>query len=468
MWFLLAGCILLLFSPALGAAEDSLPLVDRAQHYLVDLVKIDSSNSQQGNETKVVDYLRQVAAANGIPNESLGDNPKRLNFVARLKGNGKNKPLLLMAHSDTIPAGDRAAWTADPFGAEIKNGYLWGRGSLDDKALLAAELAVLVEIKTRNLPLSRDVILMSESDEENGATGVQWMVQHAYPKIDAEFALNEGGYNFDSGGVRRAYQVQTAEKIPTRILLTAHGPLGQGSLPRADNPLVRVARAMLRIVDAEQPVKLSPTTRRYLRDIAKLADYEWLTPLILRLDNPLTAAAAANQIRAKNPEIEVMIRTSVSPTQFRGGTRFNLIPNSAEALLDVRRLPTETREEVLGRFRQMINDPTIDVSLAPGPQMPSTDSSPLTSALYKAIETVLTRLHPDDLVLPYMSRGSTDGSYLRARGMPVYGAPLFEIDPADNRYHAIDERISIKSLQDGTELLWQIVLEVAGNGGGQP
>ena len=463
MWLLLASLVLLFSGPALQAAEDILPLVDRAQRYLADLVKIDSS---QANETKIAEYLKQIAATNGIPFEVIGDNPKRMNFVARLRGNGKNRPLLLMSHSDTIPIGDRALWTVDPFGAEIKNGFLWGRGALDDKALLAAQLAVMVEIKTRNLPLSRDLILMVESDEENGASGIQWMIQHAYPKIDAEFALNEGGYNFDSAGIRRVYQVQTAEKIPLRVVLTARGVQAPGSLPRPDNTLVKLARALLKIVDADQPVKLSPTTRRYLRDIAKLPDYEWVTPLVARLDNPSTATGAANQIRSRNPELEVMIRTSVSPTQFRAGTRFNIIPNSAEALLDVRRLPNETREEVLARFRQMINDPAIEVSVGSGPQMPSTESSPLNSALYKAMETVFNRLHPEDLVLPYMSRGSTDGSYLRARGVPVYGVPLFELDPLDNRYHAPDERIAVKNLQDGTELLWQIVLEVAGGVGG--
>lgn len=463
MWFLLAGCVLLLFSPAaVEAADDTLPLVDRAQHYLVDLIKIDSS---AGNETKVAEYLRLVATTNGISSELVGDNPKRLNFVARIKGSGKNKPLLLMAHSDTIPSGDRGLWTTDPFGAEIKNGYVWGRGALDDKALLAAELAVMVEIKIRNLPLSRDLILLAESDEENGATGIQWMIQHAYSKIDADFALNEGGYNFDSGGVRRVYQVQTAEKIPTRVVLSARGVQGQGSLPRPDNPLVRVARALLRIVDADQPVRLSPTTKRYLRDIGKLPAYDWLVPLLPKLENPATQGAAANQIRSKSVELEVMIRTSVSPTQFRAGSRFNISPSTASALLDVRRLPTETRDEVLARFRQMIADPSVEVTLDSGPQMPSTESSSLTSALYKAIETVLNRVHPEDLVLPYMGRGSTDGSYLRGRGMAVYGVPLFEIDPADNRYHAVDERIGIKNLQDGTELLWQVVLEVAGGGG---
>lgn len=442
----------------LAGVEDSAPLGDRAQRYLAELVKLDTSAA---NESKVAAYLKQVLASVGVNGETLGDNPKRLNFIARLKGNGKAKPLLLMAHSDVVPIADRSTWTVDPFAAEVKNGFLWGRGALDDKALLAAELAVFMEIVNRNIPLNRDVILLAESDEETGSSGIQWLIQHAYPKIDAEFAINEGGYSFDSG-VRRVYQVQCAEKIPTRILLTARGTQGQGSLPRSDNSLIRLARAMLKLVDADQPVKLSPTTRRYFRDIAKLPDYEWLIPLMARLDNPATAGAAANQIRARNPELEVMIRTSVSPTQFRAGTRFNIIPNSAEVLLDVRRLPNENRDDIVARFRQIINDNSIEVALAQGPQMPSTEPSSVNSALFKAIEAVISRLHPDDLVLPYMSRGSTDGAYLRAKGMQVYGAPLFMIDPSDNRYHGIDERVGLKDLHDGTELLWQIVLEVAG------
>src|ERR1700680_4466560 len=176
---------------ALGLADDNRPLGERTRQYLTDLVRLDTSNPP-GNETRVAEYLKQISDSHGIAWELLGSDPKRMNFVARIRGNGKGRPLLLMAHSDVVPA-ERSEWTADPFAAENRGGYIYGRGTQDDKSLLAAELAVMVEIKRRNIKLSRDLILVSEADEESGSTGIEWLTQHAWPKIDAEFALNEGG-----------------------------------------------------------------------------------------------------------------------------------------------------------------------------------------------------------------------------------------------------------------------------------
>ena len=154
-------------------------------------MRLDTSNPP-GNETRVAEYLKQVADSHQIPCELLGSDPKRKNFVARIKGSGKGRPLLLIAHSDVVPA-DRKQWSAEPFGAELRNGFIYGRGTEDDKALLAAELAVMVEIKRRsNIKLGRDLILLSESDEEVGSTGIDWLYQHEFQKIDAEFALNHG------------------------------------------------------------------------------------------------------------------------------------------------------------------------------------------------------------------------------------------------------------------------------------
>jgi acetylornithine deacetylase/succinyl-diaminopimelate desuccinylase-like protein len=449
---------LLLVCP-LVASDDNIPLPERARQYLVDLLKLDTTNPP-GNETRVAEYLKQVADAHGIPCELTGPDPKRLNFIARLKGTGRKRPLLLMAHSDVVPA-DRSQWTVDPFRAEIRGGFIMGRGAVDDKSLLAAELAVMVEIRRRNIRLTRDVILLSEADEEAGSTGMQWLLDKAYSKIDAEFALNEGGYVLETHETGRVYNIQTAEKVPTRLVLTAHGTAGHGSLPRPDNPVVRLARAVAKLAEAEQPVRLNATTRRYLRDLSRLPDYAWLQPLLLKLENPATAGAAANQVRARDPEVEAMLRTSVSPTMLRAGAKVNVIPNTAEAQLDVRRLPNETKEEILARFRQIVNDTAIDVALAGGQQMPATEPSPLTTTLYHAMEHTI-KGHPEDIVLPYMSRGATDGSYLRARGIPVYGVPLFVKEGGDSRAHGNDERISPKNLDDGVELLWQIVLEVAG------
>lgn len=441
------------------AYDDNIPLPERTREYLIDLLRLDTTNPP-GNETRVADYLKQVADSHGIPNELLGPDAQRKNFVARLKGAGHLRPLLLMAHSDVVPA-DRSQWSADPFKAETKNGYIYGRGAIDDKSLLACEIAVLVELKRRNIHLTRDVILMSEADEEAGSTGITWMIQQAYPKIDAEFALNEGGSILETHDDARIFAIQTTEKIPTRIVLTAHGTAGHGSLPRPDNPVVRLSRAITRLVEADEPVHLNATTRRYLRQISRLPEYNWLQPLVPKLDNPALASATANQIRAKDPEIDAMLRTSVSPTILKAGTKVNVIPNIAEAQLDVRRLPTESREDVLARFRQIVNDPSVDVALAPGQQMPSAEPSPTTTVLFRAMEHLI-KEHPEDMAVPYMSRGATDGSYLRAHGMPVYGVPLFVREGGESRAHGNDERISPKNLEDGVEMLWQIVMEVAG------
>jgi acetylornithine deacetylase/succinyl-diaminopimelate desuccinylase-like protein len=452
--------VVLLLICNLYGADDNIPLGERARQYLVDLLRLDSTNPP-GHETRVADYLKQLADSHGIQNELLGHDPNRLNFVARIKGSGRGRPLLLMAHSDVVPA-DKAQWTVDPFKGEIRNGYIYGRGAVDDKSLLAAEMAVMVEIKRRNIHLNRDMIFLSESDEEAGSSGIQWLIQQAWSKIDAEFALNEGGFIMETREGGRVFQVQTAEKIPTRVILTAHGTAGHGSLPRPDNPVVRLSRAITRLVEADEPVRLNQTTRRYFREISKLPDYAWLQPLLPRLFDPATAGTVANQIRARDPELDAMLRTSVSPTMLRAGLKINVIPNSAEAMIDVRRLPNETREEVLMRFRQIVNDSSVDVTFAPGQQMPPTEPSSLSTALYRAIEKIATA-HPEDSVVPYMSRGATDGAFLRAKGMAVYGVPLFVKEGPDSRAHANDERISPKNLEDGTELLWQIVLEVCGN-----
>jgi acetylornithine deacetylase/succinyl-diaminopimelate desuccinylase-like protein len=447
---------------AWAAGDDNRSLGGRTRQYLADLIRLDTSNPP-GNESKVASYLKQVADSNGIPAELLGNDPKRLNLVARLKGNGKNKPLLLMAHSDVVPA-ERKQWTVDPFGGEVRDEYLYGRGAVDTKSLLAAELAVMVEIKRRNLKLSRDLILLSEADEEAGSSGIQWLIQHGWPKIEAEFAFNEGGSAWESKNGTRVFLVQTAEKIPTRVVLTAKGPAGHGSLPRSDNPVLRLARALVKLADADEPVRLTGTTRRYLRDLSAFPEYDWLAPLLPRLDNAATVQAAAGQIRARDPELDAALRTTVTPTMLNAGIKINIIPSTAEAQVDVRRLPTETAEEVLARFRQIVADPAIEITLAPGPQLPATDSSPRSSAAYRSLERAIARVYPrQSAVVPFMSRGATDGSFLRSKGVAVYGVPIFLREPGESREHGNDERIAVQNIESGAELLWQMVLETAGD-----
>jgi acetylornithine deacetylase/succinyl-diaminopimelate desuccinylase-like protein len=440
---------------ALGQTGES--AADLAARYLPELIRLDTTNPP-GNETRVARYLKQVADREGIPAELLGDDPERLNFVARLRGNGKQRPLLLIAHSDVVPA-DRSQWSVDPLAGIEKNGYVYGRGAEDDKQLLAAELAVMVDLQRRKVVLDRDIILLSESDEESGSLGATWMVQHAWAKIDAEFALNEYSYILPMPSGVPVFQIQTAEKVPTRFIMTARGTAGHGSLPRDDNPVEHLARAIYRLSQADQPVRLNATTRTYLNAIGKLPDYAWVAPMVAKLDDPATASRTAGEIRKRDPEIHAMLRTTVSATMLNAGTKINVIPNAAEAQLDARRLPTETREEVFERFRKIIDDPAVTIE-ATSSQQPSTEPSSLTSPLYLVMEKVFHATAPNALVVPFLMRGTTDGAYLRAKGMAVYGVPLFRKD-GDLRMHGNDERMSLDNLRSGTDLLRKIVIEVA-------
>jgi acetylornithine deacetylase/succinyl-diaminopimelate desuccinylase-like protein len=442
------------------AADDNRPLGDRTRQYLTELVRLDTSNPP-GNETRAADYLKQIADSHGIPCKLLGADPRRQNFVARIRGNGKGRPLLLVAHSDVVPA-ERGQWTVDPFSAEIRNAAIYGRGTQEDKSLLAAELAVMVEIKRRNIKLGRDLILLAESDAEAGSTGIEWMIQNQYGEIDAEFALNKGGTIIDTKDGPRVFQVQTLEKIPTRIIVTAKAMAGDAAIPRPENPVLHLVRAVTKLADAEQPVRLNQTTRRYLRDVSRLPEYAWLEPIRRKLDDPATAQGAAAQIRARDPELDAMLHTTVSPTMLRAGFKISVIPTTAEAQMDVRRMPSETRDEVLARLRQIVNDPTVEITLAPGQQqMPAAEPSSATTPLYHSMERAVSRLYPRDVLVPFMGRGSTDSNYLRARGMAVYGVPVFSREGMD-RARGSDERIASKNLEDGVELLWQMVIETAG------
>ena len=243
-------------------------------------------------------------------------------------------------------------------------------------------------------------------------------------------------------------------------MLTAHGVAGHGSLPRGDNPVVHLAQAIERVAEADQPVRLNTTTRRYLHELAKVPDYRWIEPLLAKLENAKTAMAAAKEIRAHDPELDAMLRTTVSPTMLSAGSKINVIPNTAEAQLDVRRLPDETHDEILERLRHIIHDPAVEVGAAPGQEMPATEPSGLSTPLYRVMQEAFSSASRDALVIPYMVRGATDGSFLRQKGIDVYGVPIFLREDKESRAHGNDERIGVQSLGDGAKLLWEIVLMV--------
>lgn len=437
------------------SATDELTLDDRATAYLSDLLRLDTTNPP-GNETRAADYLRQALAKHGVVSESLGGDPRRLNFVARLKGNGKGgRPLLLFSQSDTARV-DRSQWgNSDPFSGRVKDGFVTGAGARSSRALLAAELAVFVEIKRRNIELGRDIILCVEADGA-GSSGMQWLLQNQWPKIDAEFALGEGGYSFESDG-RKVHLVQTAEKLPLRIQLTTKAGFAG---PRQEGPISRLSRAIIRLNEAEPSVRLNQVTRRYFREIAKLGGNEWLSPLLARMENPATAVAAMREMKSRNPAFSELVHDTVQPLSIRGSSRG--ANAGAEAVVEIRVLPGISRDELLSRLRAAIGDAGVDLALAPGQQAPRAEASSVSSGAFRSMQALLARTHPEDLIAPYISVRPTGNAYLRSRGVGVYGLPLFG-EPVEG---GPNEKLAISRLHEGVELLWQIVLEIAGDRGG--
>src|SRR6185436_16676106 len=248
---------------ALGAQAPAAPLDWNALRAEVldryrALVRIDST---AGRETLVVNYLKQVLEAEGIPTQTFALDPARANLVARLKGNGARRPLLILAHTDVVGV-QREKWPVDPFGAVQKDGYIWGRGSKDDKPVLAANLIAMLMLKRLGVPLDRDVIFLAESGEEADLTGVgiNYMVREHFAEIEAEFAMTEGGGATIDGGRVTRVNIGTAEKLPARVRLVANGIAGHGSAPRLDNALVHLGAAVEKVGRWETPMRLNDTT----------------------------------------------------------------------------------------------------------------------------------------------------------------------------------------------------------------
>src|SRR5215212_9962975 len=280
------------------------------QHYR-SLVQLDTT---AGHETLAVDYLKNVLEAEGIPTKTFALDPNRANLVARLKGNGSKRPLLILAHTDVVGV-QREKWPVDPFGAVIKDGYVWGRGSKDDKPVLAANLVAMLMLKRLHVPLDRDVIFLAESGEEAdlAGVGINYMVREHFAEIDAEFAMTEGGgARIDGARVTRV-NIGTAEKLPARVRLVAHGTAGHGSVPRLDNPLIHLGAAVEKVGRWETPMRLNATTRAYFEKMATISTPEHAS-IYKALLNPTAAAEAQRFLREHSPGEYSMLRTSVVPT----------------------------------------------------------------------------------------------------------------------------------------------------------
>ena len=447
--------------PAAGRAVDWDKLRAETLERYRALVRIDSTS---GHETLVVDYLKKVLEAEGIPTKTFALNPNRANLVARLKGNGSKRPLLILAHTDVVGV-QREKWPVDPFGAVMKDGYVWGRGSKDDKPVLAANLMTMLMLKRQSVGLDRDVIFLAESGEEADleGVGINFMVREHFDEIDAEFAMTEGGgADIENGRVTRV-NVGTAEKVPARVRLVASGMAGHGSVPRLDNALIHLGAAVEKVGLWETPMRLNETTRTYFEKLAAISPPDRASIYKALLD-PKTADGAQKFLREHAPGEYSMLRTSVVPTILKAGVGANVIPSEAEATLDIRALPDEKIDAFYAELAKVIGDPAVRVERLPQTR-PGSPASKLGTEMYQAMERAAKTIYPGATVIPSMSTGASDMAQLRAKGIQSYGVgpASTEADQLNYPAHGDVERLAESSLYPFVQYVWTVATEVAGH-----
>lgn len=432
---------------------------------LEELIAVDTSNPP-GNEVAADEILKRRLEREGIPAQIVvpdsGGGPKagRGNLIARLAGTGQKKPILLLGHMDVVGV-QRDKWTSDPFRLTERDGHLYGRGVIDDKGMVAAEAMALILLKRMGAKLERDVIFLAECDEEAGGDwGIAWLLEHRRELIDAEFALNEGGRVMLDGGEVRWVGLQNAEKRPVNMRLVAHGSSGHASMPRPDNPLVILARALERLADRPFPVELTPETREFFPAVAATQPEREMAEAMRGIVDPARAEDAA-RVLSKDLMFGAMVRHTMSPTMLNAGFRANVIPSTAEATVNVRMLPGSDPAAVADSMRARIADPRVEVTFTPSTR-PESPSSPFSGPLVEAVTAAARHHFPKAPVVPLLSTGATDSAELRGKGIPSYGLLIFPLDGDDTaRMHGDDERMPVASLGAGLRFLYEIVSTAA-------
>src|SRR5712664_1497444 len=437
-------------------------LAKEAQGWLADLIRINTSNPP-GNEQIAAMYIAGILAKEGIKAEILDLMPGRSAVVARLRSAAMadpSKALLLVAHLDTVPV-DKSRWSVDPFGAVVKDGYLYGRGAIDDKGMLAANLAVFISLKRSKARLNRDVIFLATDDEEAGGdASIRMLIAKHWEKIAAGFAINEGGNVFLKNGKVQYVGVQADEKVAYNIAVVARGPSGHASQPTKDNAVVHLASALAKIGGYAAPVHFTSIVRRYFEGLAPLEDDE-IGKWIRSMETPDRGEHAQRVISDASPLWNAMLRDTIAPTMLTAGVANNVIPAEARANLNVRLLPGDTIDKVLNDLNKLVNDPLVKLELQPNSGLAAPSSS-LESEFYTVITKVVSQEFGGAPALPFQSTWLTDSAQLRLHQVQAYGLVPFPLSPDDlKRMHGDDERIPLGAFDKGVEVLAKIVNEFA-------
>jgi len=427
------------------------------------VLRFDTRNPP-GNEHIVAEYLKAVFDQAGIPAQIYALDANRSNVVARLKGNGKKRPLLIMGHSDVVTV-DEAKWKFPPFSATRDEGWVYARGTMDDKDNLTGGLMTMLLLKRMNVPLDRDVIFLAEAGEEgNSNFGIQYMVKEHFPEIEAEYCLAEGGGVTRIGGEAKFAQVETLEKIPRGIELVAHGISGHGSIPLKSNAIVHLSGAVAKVGQWRPEVRFNETTGTYFRRLAAISppDVAKYYRDVLSTD-PKLRAAADDWLFENEPLHSSMLRTSVSPNIFTGGYRSNVIPSEAKATLDVRMLPDEDPAKFLELVKRVVDDPAVEVRFGAQNTRPSGVEARLDSEAFKILEAATTRIYKT-VTLPTMITGATDMAQLRAKGVQCFGiGPATDMEDVAKGFamHSDQERLLESELYRFVRYNYEVVVDLA-------
>jgi len=448
---------------------------------LRELIHIDTANPP-GNERKMADFLKPRFAALGFE-VNIVDTPVagKSHFIARLRGNGAKKPVLIAAHADVVGV-EREKWTVDPFAGVIKDGYMYGRGAIDFKGGLAVFIEAVHRIAREKIPLERDIIFLSEADEEGGFYNTRWLAQQAWEKIDCEFALNEGGWIIrDKQGKVLYVSISTADKTSVALKLIAKGTSTHSSMPRPDNAIYSLARALVKLGGYETKVKLTSETRQFFGALAEVSPQPHATYFRDLLSSDPAKVAAADKFISEDTLLHAIMRDTIAPVMMNAGFRGNVIPGSAEATVNFRMIPGTTPEELADEVREVIQDPRVEVRVesfaaSTTPMTPEQKAdyeqstramrtakpSPQDNDLYRALARNAGIVYPTAKVTPYLFQAGTDSFAWRSKGIPVYGIYPYPIDHEDlKRMHGNDERVPVDSLVSGVELIYRTLVEVA-------
>lgn len=451
--WLSSSLALLLSSSSLFAQHPDLArlqaeAVTRSEEY----VRINTTNPP-GNEDQTMKFFAAIFTREGIPFDTASSAPGRGNVWARLKG-GDKPALVLLSHMDVVPA-DPKYWNVDPFAATVKDGYLYGRGTLDTKTLGIAELEAFLTLHRQHTPLDRDVIFMATADEEAGASfGAGWVMDH-HPEAfkGAGFVLNEGGGGDVDNG-RERFGIEVTQKVPYWFTLTATGTPRHGSEPPVASSVNRLVRALYRLQTYQFTPRIIPAVDAYFKGIAPNASPEW-RDAFADMAKTIQDPDKLLRLQTQFPELAALTRNTCSITVLQGSAKINVIPPEASAQLDCRLLPDQNIPEFKQELRDALNDPGIRIDQILGftPAVSPTDN-----ALYRTIADVTHAHYPNAAIVPAVSTGFTDSHFFRDRGIASYGYAPWLIPEADEAgVHGNNERLSIENIRTGAVMMWEIV-----------